>query len=658
MRIETARRGLPVPLAGLLLVLGVQPAEANGILGDRQLEELSIEELLSVQVTTVAGVAQARWTAPSAIHVLRAEDLRRSGLRSIPEALRMVPGMFVGRLGASGWTVGARGLAGSNLTATRSLVLVDGRVVHDPLFSGTLWDVVDTLLEDVDRIEVIRGPGATLWGVNAMNGVIHVITRSARDTQEGYARAAVGDPRRASLSGRYGGALGDDGGWRVWGKYSEHDDFELAAGGSAHDAWSDLRGGFRLDWGDPAARSWTVLGEAYRHPEFGFATTQPVPGQHLQSRFEIGQDDIDGGSLVLRAGAGQGEPAGWSLQGYYDHTSRQTSRVGLRRDTVDLDFRRWQVWGERHELIWGGQIDWTSDHLRNGPTFLFDPRARDWTTVNAFVQNTTALVPGRLFAMAGTKVTYHEFVGVEAQPAVRLWWTPGENRTLWAAVSRPVRVPSRLEEDGMIVVAYADPGILAGREPTGVVPFGITGDPDLDVEKALTWELGYRALVAAGWEVDAVAFLHDYSRLISVPRQVIGRFTDAGSGRTYGVELASAAQITPRWRLEGSYSHLRVEIDGPVLPLEEDAVPEHLAQLRTSLKVAAGVRLDAALYYADRIPRLGIDAYERLDLGVAWRVRPELELALRGQNLLEAEHLEASQVAVPRGVYLQVELAY
>ncbi len=613
---------------------------------------------MGVEVTSIAGIARSRFASPAAVFVITRDDIRRSGHRTLAEALRLAPGVFVGRTATHGWTIGARGLTGNNITSTRSLVLIDGRVVYDPLFNGTLWDVVDVALEDVDRIEVIRGPGATLWGANAVNGVINVITRSARDTQGTFLLAGAGD-REQFATARHGGAVPGGGAYRVWGKYSDDAPFELADGSSAHDQWTRARAGFRVDATGERGVDWTLQGDLYENPTTRVVARTPVPDRHLQFDTRVTDDDVDGGYLRFRAESGVGEDSGWSLQGYYDHTNRETSRLGVRRDTFDLDLRGWSRWRGRHEVLWGVQYTDTADRLENMPQFLFDPEERSWSTVNGFVQLTGELIPGRLHAMAGSKVTYHEFVGVEAQPGARLWWTPSDRQTLWAAVSRPVRVPSRLEEDGFIVLAYADPGLIFGPGPTGeFLPFGVAGDEDLDVEKMVSYEVGHRVRLGADWELDTALFFNDYSTLISIPEEVIGSFTDAGSGETYGGDLLLSGRLSERWRLAASYSHLEVEIRGPVSQTEEQGAPENLAQLRSSWDVRDDLGLHAALYYVDRIPGLGIDPYERLDLGLTWQPAARVELALWGQNLLDSAHLEASPVAIPRSFYAQVEVGF
>jgi iron complex outermembrane receptor protein len=646
-----ARAASRIGLALLAATLCCAAAPA----AQRGLESLTLEELMQVDVTTVSGVAQERFTSPAAVYVITPEDLRRTGHRTLAEALRLVPGMFVGRAATSNWVVGARGLTGNSLTTTRSLVLIDGRVAYDPLINGSPWDVLDIGLDDVDRIEVIRGPGATLWGVNAVNGVINVITKSARDTVGTHARITAGTTDEIDATVRHGGPLGRTGAYRLWGRYADTPAFDLAAGGSAHDQWTRTRAGIRLDFARESGTEWMVQAGAYRHPTQRVAVRQPVPDAHLRFDQFVTDDDIDGGHLLVRASSGVGAPRGWSAHAYYDLANRHTSRIGIRRDTVDLDFRTWSEWGARQELVWGLEVFATEDDIENGPTFIFDPTSRSWTAVNGFVQNTTVLVPDRFYLMAGTKLTHHDFVGLEAQPSVRLWWTPSDRQTWWAGVSRPVRVPSRLEEEGLIVVAYADPGILAGGPPTGAVPFGVGPDPDLDAEDVLAYELGHRIRPSPEWEIDTALFFNDFSTLIAIQSPILP-WSDQGTAEVYGAEVASWWRPSGRFWLEASYSFLDVAIEGPVQPSEEDSVPRNLAQLRASFDVTDEIGIHGALYYVDRLRQQGIDDYERLDLGASWVPQDGLEVALWGQNLLDAEHAETSAVAIPRGVHLTLTL--
>jgi iron complex outermembrane receptor protein len=620
---------------------------------------MSIEELMRVRVTTVAGTEQSRISSPAALYVITAEDIRRSGHRSIAEALRLVPGMYVGRINSSSWVVGARGLTGTALSSTRYLVLVDGRVVHDPLVSTTFWDVVDVMLEDIDRIEVIRGPGATLWGQNAMNGVINIITRSARETQGTLAILAAGDHGEDTVALRHGEALGEDSAWRAWAKYSRHGDFVGPTGGSVRDQWSDLRGGFRFDAESATGTVYTLQSDAYTHPVAMASVRLPVPDRHLQFVQETGNDAVSGANVIARAQNGVGTPQGWSAQATFDRTLRDTSRYGFDRNIESVDLRRWTMLGERNQIVYGVAGTHYEDHVDSGPVLLLDPESRSWNLVNGFVQDTMEWSPGRWYTMVGTKLSHHDFVGFYAQPSVRVWWTPSETQTWWAAVSRPERVPSRFEENGLLAFSYVDTGLIRGRPATGViVPLGVAGDDSLKTEKLTAYELGHRIRFGDTLTVETAAFFNDYTRIIAAPPGIFGTFTEAGDGETFGADVSVSWRPFEHWRLEGSYSWLRTQIHGPVYTIEEGSTPERLGQLRSNFDLGENVELNGAVYYVDSIPRMDHDAYTRVDLGVTWRPAPHVELALWGQNLFDGRHLEASGAQVPRTVYVQASFDF
>jgi iron complex outermembrane receptor protein len=621
----------------------------------RQLAQSSLEQLMEIKVSTVTGTPQTRLSSPAAVYVISGEDIRRSGHRSIAEALRMVPGMYVGRVNSQSWVVGSRGLTGSTLTANRYLVLIDGRLVYDPLISATFWDAVDVPLADVDRIEVIRGPGATLWGANAMNGVINIVTKSADQTLGDLVQLGTGSQDLFEAEFRHGAALGQDASYRVWAKYDRHGDYETGDGSSLHDGWSNLHGGFRYDRDLDTATTLTVIGDAYTHPTAMESVSLPVPGADRQTVRATDDTQVGGASLLLRINHGFGGAQGWRLRAYYDQTDRSDLRFAAARQNVDLDLRAWRHWGEHQDLMYGTEYLWTRDRTReDGPVLFFDPANRAWSQFNAFVQNTSELVPDKLSLMLGSKFTWHEFAGFGAQPSARLWWTPDPKQTLWAAVSRPVRMPSRFEEDGRLVIGYADVGALFGGAPNGVIiPLQVTGDEDLGYEKLTAWELGYRMQPSNRWLLESSLFFNDYQRLIEPAATILGAFTDAGSGRTWGAEINASAQVTEAWRVEAGYSWLRVAVDGPVYQFDEASSPAHMAQLRSYLDLGDRLELDGALYRVDRIPQLGVPAYTRMDLGLSWQAGTHARVALWGQNLLDAGHSEASGAVVPRNVFLQ-----
>ena len=662
MRIQTRHRRATATIA-LACALACAPAlagpdAASTAYSDAErLAHMSLEELLQTEVTSLAGTSESQFATPAAVTVITAEDIRRAGHRSLPEALRMVPGMYVARVNASSWVVGSRGLTGSSITANRYLVLVDGRLVYDPLISATFWDAVDMPLVDVERIEVIRGPGPTLWGVNAMNGVINVVTRDARDTLGTLAQLGAGTTGEGHAYLRHGATVSPDSAMRLWAAYARHAEFEDAQGHGIHDGWSRLRVGLRWDGALSSGLGYTAQAGAYDFPTADTRARLPVPGQHNQFEVREHADTVRGGHALFRIGHAPSTEAGWSLQAYVDRSERETSRFAVDRDSADMEFRRWTGWGEAQQLIWGASWNHTRDKTVPGPVLQFDPARRDWSTLNVFAQNTSELVPDKLFLMAGTKLTDHDFVGLQWQPSVRAWWTPSHQQTLWAAVSRPVRVPSRLEEDGLLVFGYVDAGLLTTGVPNGVtVPLGLAGDDRLRAEELLAWEAGHRIQVSPRLAIATTVFYNDYKRLVGVPPSIFGTFNDDASGATWGGDIVAAMRWTDRWAMEASYSRLHTRIDGPVLKFDEIGFPRQLAQLRSNLDLGESLEFNGAAYYVDEVPFLGVPAYTRLDMGLAWRPSSSVEVSLWGQNLLDEGHSEGSGAQVPRGVYAQITI--
>lgn len=657
---STARRALlgPAVTAALLAAPAAgQTLRPEQSLTSDQAAGMSLEELMALQVTSVAGTHQEWFSTPAAITVITGDDVRRGGFRTLADALRLAPGVFVGKSSSHATSVGMRGFNGS--LANKTLVLIDGRTVYDPLFGGTFWDVQDVLLEDLDRIEVIRGPGATLWGANAVNGVINVTTKSARDTQGVFASGGGGTYERAFGEARYGFAVGDSSWLRVYGKWFERDHLVDGMGDSTHDDWSMWRGGFRFDHEGTDDLTLTFQGDAYYTDRIGeFLPNAPVPGQSIQFVNDIRDGRRRGANLLARLGKEHGD-SGWSLQTYYDLTNRTTlAGFEVERHTLDVDWRHHFMLGDRHEIVWGLGARHTSDETSAGFNLFFNPVDDDFNTFSAFVQDTITLVPDRLFAMIGSKFSYNDYTGAEVQPSGRLWWTPDDRSTLWASISRPVRVPSRTEEQGTIVFGYIDSGILAGGSPTGnVIALGVQPNDDLNAERLLAYEAGYRLQVTDHLSLDAAAFYNDYDRLIYVP-SVIEPWNNEGYGETYGAEIAITFRPTEQWRLRAAYSYADVQIHGSAVPADEGNTPHHQAQVQSYLDITDALELNAGAYYVDEVPQADASSYVRLDVGLTWRPSPNVELSVWGQNLLESEHREFSTNEVERGAYLMCTVRF
>jgi iron complex outermembrane recepter protein len=661
------------------LCMAALPATADAPLAD-----LSLEDLLSIEVTSVSRKAQRLTDAPAAAFVVTNEDIQRSGATSIPEALRMVPGVEVARLGAGRWAVSARGFNGR--FANKLLVLMDGRSVYSPLFSGVFWEAEDTLLEDIERIEVIRGPGAAMWGANAVNGVINIITKRARDTLGGLVTARAGIQERASLSARYGGSAGDGGFFRVWGKTFEHDESSAPGGGNdANDHWKASRAGFRLDKNLAAGSNLTLIGNAYDGKsedtllfpslfapyQLPTAVSQKNSGANLLGRFDW---TLESGSQA-------------TLQSYADVTELDILPLTReRRTTFDVDFQHRLQAGTRHDLIWGLGYRWSRDDLSTGNTaastgisyLTFAPKSRDLSLVSAFVQDEITLIPETWKLMLGAKLEHNSLTGFEPQPSIRLLWTPTSKDSVWAAASRAVRTPSRAERDVQINYTVIPPN---PRSPLPVVT-PIQPNPNLDSERLTALELGYRAQLTPRLSVDAAAYYNDYDKLRgSVPigqGLVMGlppyatftsQTSNALKARTHGLELAVDWHPTDWWRLQGAYTYqkLNARRNGDIANDDAEAMveglsPRHKFSLRSSFNLTPNQQLDVWARRVGGLSYFNIPAYTAVDLRYAWKLDKNLELSLVGQNLFDPRHAESASdflstqsVEIMRGGYVQLK---
>ncbi len=619
--------GLTVPA----LALSAQEAPR---VAPAELKQLSIEQLMEIDVTSVSRRSEQLSKAAAAIAVITGEDLRRSGVATLPDALRLSVSLHVAQANGNTWGITSRGFNSTFATADKMLVLIDGRSVYTPLFSGVFWDVQDVALEDVDRIEVIRGPGATLWGANAVNGVVNIITKSAKATQGGLATAAAGNETDAG-SVRWGGKLGDGTYYRAYGKYYHRDALELAQGGSAHDPLRRTQGGFRVDRDDAGSGAFTLQGDIYHG---GYSEL-----------IRPNDTDLDGGNLLGRWKRQLGPGASLDLQVYYDRSHRRTlSYFEERRDTVDADFQHHFPVGRRQDVVWGLGSRVTRDEVTNSQAVEFLPDHRRLNLFSAFVQDEIALVPDRLRLTVGTKLEHNTYTSLEVQPSLRAAWTPDDRHTVWAAISRAVRTPTRFDEE----VVFLGPG----GQPV------LSGNPDITSEELLAYELGYRMLPTSDLLVDVAAFYDVYDRLRTFEPAAGGGFQFDGklSAEAWGVELRSSWQPASWWRLHAGYAWF-----GKHLSLAPDSAdptggrlvgddPRNRYSLRSVMDLPGGFEVDEWLRYVDALPSTGVKAYTELDLHLGWRWNERLELALVGQNLLHARHVEFAPSPVVEAVQRSV----
>ncbi|MGA9335452.1 MAG: TonB-dependent receptor [Rudaea sp.] len=611
---------------------------------------------MNIKVTSVSRRPEKLSKTASAIQVITGEEIRRSGATSLPEALRLAGNLDVAQKNSHDWAITARGF--NTALANKLLVMIDGRTVYTPLFSGVFWDSQNYLLADIDRIEVISGPGGTLWGANAVNGVINIITKRARDTQGLYAEAGGGSRSQGFGGLRYGAKLAPDIYMRVYGESFNRGDEAFADGSPAGDAWRQSRGGFRLDAGASPQNTLTLQGDYYSGDE------DVVSGGTAQS---------SGGNILGRWSRAVSDHAGMSLQAYYDHThlldpipafvlnSVQFAPAGILHDdldTFDVDFQYRSRLGAHNEVVWGFGYRNTHDVTRSAPALAFLPPVLSQDLYSGFVQDQWTMRTDLRFTF-GSKLEHNDYTGFEVEPSVRLQWDFAANQSLWAAVSRAVRTPSRIDRD----VSEPAPSQLL------VV---LQGSPDFTSESVIARELGYRAEFGTDVAASISAFYNNYhdvrSTGITADTILPLYFQNNLEGETHGVELSVDYRVSDRWRLRGSFDPLKENLRVKPGQLDindahnETADPAQRWSLRSSMDLPHRIELNASFrHIAARDINDGatigiVPGYNEMDIRLGWHATDTLDLSIVGQNLLHSRHAEygfpdGSQVQIERGVY-------
>jgi iron complex outermembrane recepter protein len=611
----------------------------------RDLASLSVDDLMNVEVTSVSRKEQKLADTAAAVFVITQDDIRRSGATSIPEILRMVPGLDVARVNGNSWAVSARGSNGQ--FANKLLVMIDGRSVYTPLFSGVFWDVQDTLLEDIDRIEVIRGPGGTLWGANAVNGIINIITKHSIDTQGALLSLGGGAADGPSAAGRYGGSFGHNGYYRVFGKTFDRPP-SIGGAHPTEDAWSVGRAGFRADWASRAGDNFTAQGDIYR----GTSATLGVlidPANPFADRSFLTR--LSGDDLQFRWTAIQSSRSDTTLQAYIDDTARADPGVVLGRRTLDVDFQNHLKLGSRNDAVWGAEYRHSNDRAA-GPGFQLVRDSSVATLVSAFVQDEIQ-VARRFHVTIGTKLEYDPVSHVQLQPTLRLLFKASERQTIWAAVTSAVRTPAETERYGRITVgAFPD-----GTENGGLLV--VYGNPALKPERVESFEAGYRWQISPNMGFDATAFHNQMRRLLGAEQA--DPFVDSSGrmiipvgiennlhGYAHGAEFLLTDALTPNWNLALGYSLLQVttiDDEGLRSSAETGKVtnPRSQLQLRSSFQLPKQIELDSSAYYVGRVGS-DVRAFLRLDAQLSWHPTTRWELSISGQNLLHERHDEFASV--------------
>ena len=666
------RRAVVRSVLPLVLLAGFAPlswgdaTEASEATEGR-LTQVTLEQLGQIEVTTASKRPVKVSRTPAAIYVITQEDIRRSGATSIPEALRLVPGVEVARIDSNTWSLGVRGF-GSALSRS-VLVLIDGRSVYTPLFAGVYWQVQDTLLEDIERIEVIRGPGGTIWGANAVNAVINVITKNARDTHGTLVSTGGGNLDQGFAHFRYGAGNDKSFNYRIYGKAfvrgpESHQD------GHLFDDWRMGQTGFRADWDLHQRDTLTFQGDLY--------------GGNAGQRLEIGSYsppfmanveqnvDLGGGNLLGRWKRVLGAGSDIEVQTYYDRTKRKQANFAESRDTFDIDFIHHLILSWRQDFLWGLGARLSSGNTSNvDPTVVFTPGHFTDKLYSSFVQDEIAIVRDRLSLTIGSKFLHNSYSGFEVEPGARVLWTPNPRQTVWAAVTRAVRTPSRVEEDLQLTAMAA---------PNPLTFYRVVGDRGFSSENLVGYEAGYRTLVKPKFYVDIAAFYNNYNHLLSVepgvpfsetspvpPHTVLPFFFRNGLlGKTSGFEIAPDWTPVSWWRLRGSYSYLHMDLkksgvsrDTTTASSTQGSSPHHQVVIQSSVDLPKKLEFDQTFRYVSALPAERVGSYATGDVRFSWRALRSMEFSIVGQNLFQSHHPESAGdpgplVGMERSVYAKI----
>lgn len=604
----------------------------DSLLSPRSLKKLSLEELMNIEVVSVSKRREKLAEVASAIQVITQKDIRNSGAKTVAEALRLAPNLQVAQVNSSQWAISARGF--NNVLANKLLVLVDGRTVYTPLYAGVFWDVQNLILEDVDRIEVISGPGGTLWGANAVNGVINIITKNAADTKGLFAEAAAGSGLPGLGSLRYGGKLTNDLSYRVYGTGFKMGSVLDTNGAKVNDEWPMFTGGFRLDWDASQKDKLSVQANLYGgKPNPDAADTAVI---------------ARGDNIVARWNHRFSPKSAFQLQAYYNHTWRDFGN-GFTEDlkTYDIDWQNRHQPGRRHEVTYGMNFRLMDHKVTNLELFAFLPERKTLYLYSAFVQDRIMLLEERLDLTIGLKVEHNSYTGFEYQPNARLTWTAAKNHTVWAAVSRAVRTPARIDRGFFLYIAPNLP-LLSGSD-------------NFVSEDMVAYELGWRVQPVKNLSVSLATFYNVYDNIRSAepgppPFNIPITFGNGVKGKTYGVEVSSSYQLNSWWNLRGGYTFLKKDLSIKTSSNDlnggtaESNDPRHQFLIQSALDFKCGLELGTVIRHIAKLPKPYVTGYTGLDLRIGWRLGKVVELSLVGQNLLEKRHREFIASTAPREI--------
>ncbi len=642
-RLRVAR---PVRLGLFVLLLSMGSSAQQS-----DLTQLSLDDLMNVKVTSVSKKEQKLSRTASAIFVISSEDIRRSGATNIPDLLRMVPGLDVAQIGANAWAISARGLNGR--FSNKLLVVVDGRNVYTPTFGGVFWDTLDLPLEDIERIEVIRGPGGTIWGANAVNGVINIITKKAAETRGGMVVAGGGNLDQGFGTVQYGGGLGKSTDYRIYTKYFNQDHMPGLTGQDGADGWHLLRGGFRSDSSLSAKDTWMVQGDVYTGEEGNPASLFPSVTSPGVQNIDV-TVPLSGGFLQSVWNHVFSARSDTALKISFDRYKRDDALME-QRGTFDVEFEHHFASGARQDVVWGVNYRNTDSDTHGDLTVSLHPADVNMQLYSSFIQDEIAMVPDKLYLTVGTKLDHNYYTGFNALPSARVAWTPRGHHMFWAAVSKADRTPTQADTRSRIN--------LAGFPGPGGTPAlaALVGNSHFRNEGLVAYEMGYRTTVVEHLSIDLAAYysLYDHQQTIepdtpffettpSPPHFVIPvTFQNLMHGEAHGFEMAVNWKVTDRWTFSPGYAFKQIHMHlDPTSPdtasvfAVSGSSPAHSAQLRSHLDLRHGMAWDACAYFVDRLRSGAIPSYTRLDTGLTWQLREGLAMSVVGQNLVRDRHLE------------------
>ena len=624
-------------LLSLCLLLILYPFNCRAFspaLDHQALADLSMEELANLDITSVTKQVGALSAAPASLYVISASDIRRSGATSLPQALRLAPNLMVSQISASNYAINARGFNTS--TSNKMQVLIDGRILYTPLFSGVFWDAQDLLMEDIERIEVISGPAAAIWGANAVNGVINIITRSAATTQGNMLSLQQGDQQQA-LAVRHGGQMGQDGHYRLYAKFSDQDGSVSADGSRLADDWHKTQLGFRMDFGQ-LAPGLSLQGDAYK-ASLG-DPPDPEPTR------------IEGANLLLHYSKDLSSSGSVAVKAYYDYAKRDIpGRLLEELDTSHVELIHNLLPMGKHSLQWGIDHRFARDRVDNSQALAFLPAHKSLRWSSVFVQDQIALSE-QWQVILNARVEHNDYTGTEVMPALRLAWQPGEQQLVWAALSRAVRTPSRIDREFHV---------------PGIAPHVLSGGADFRAETADVIEAGYRALYGESLSWSVTLFHARYDHLRTVEPTDAGTLVIANKmeADSQGMELWGNYQIMPNWRISAGFVAQQLDFElkpdslDPNQGTAEGNDPQQHWRFRSQWTLLDSLQLDLLLRHVDSLPQPQVPAYTAVDINLSWQFKQQLSLSLNGQNLFDSQHSEFGRAAdrseMERRVYVGVK---